>query len=53
MFTGKAFSEKTLLEVAYAFEQATRVRAEGPSPYLTPTMDLRDVRLREEGEMGA
>ncbi|KAK4696170.1 amidase, partial [Lecanoromycetidae sp. Uapishka_2] len=41
-FFGKAFSERTLIRVAYAFEQLTHARHKN-QPYRLPKTELRDV----------
>jgi amidase len=40
LFTGRAWSEPTLIRLAYAFEQATRHRT---APRMLPTLDLRNA----------
>ena len=42
-FISKAFSEGVLLRVAYAFEQLSAVRENGPLPFKLPTRELKDV----------
>jgi amidase len=41
-FLGSKFSEEKLIALAYAFEQKTLVRANGPKPYLVPNIELGD-----------
>ena len=43
-FLGNAHSEQTLLQVAYAFEQRTKVRDNTPL-YNPPKTELDDLRL--------
>ncbi|KAK3682879.1 glutamyl-tRNA amidotransferase subunit A [Podospora appendiculata] len=42
-FMSKSFSDGVLLRVGYAFEQLSRVRADGPLPFKMPTTELKDV----------
>lgn len=42
-FISKAFSEGVLVRVAYAFEQLSAVRDNGPLPFKLPTTELDDV----------
>ncbi|KAK4141225.1 amidase [Dichotomopilus funicola] len=42
-FISKAFSEGVLLRVAYAFEQLSAVRDNGPLPFKLPATELKDV----------
>ncbi|KAI1408046.1 putative amidase [Hypoxylon sp. FL1857] len=42
-FITKEFSDSVLLQVAYAFEQLTRVRDNGPLPFKTPGTELKDI----------
>lgn len=48
-FGGDLFREETLIEIAYAFEQATSVR-EKVVPYIQPKTELRDV-VEDVGEL--
>ncbi|PVH81088.1 amidase signature enzyme [Cadophora sp. DSE1049] len=43
-FGTKAFSEDELLQVAYAFEQLSKVCTKGPLPYHAPKTELKDVQ---------
>jgi amidase len=38
-----------LLQVAYAFEQLSGVRSNGPLPFKLPTTELEDVEKKEAG----
>lgn len=42
-FMGAKWSEEKLIGYAYAFEQKTKVRENGPKPYLLPKTQLADV----------
>ncbi|KAK7409129.1 hypothetical protein QQX98_008679 [Neonectria punicea] len=44
----KAYSDGVLLQVAYAFEQLTAVRDNGPPPIKLPTTELKDVRGKKD-----
>lgn len=46
---GPAFSEETLVRVAYAFEQLSQVR-DKVSPYKLPATELKDIITSPEGE---
>jgi amidase len=41
-FLGAKFSEETLLKLAYAYEQKTLTRVNGPKPYLVPNVEIGD-----------
>ena len=43
-FISKAFSDGVLLQVAYAFEQLSAVRENGPLPFKVPKTELKDVQ---------
>ena len=45
-FMGRKFSEQQLIQYAYAFEQATQVRQNGPDPYISPNVELADVAVK-------
>ncbi|KAK3332679.1 glutamyl-tRNA amidotransferase subunit A [Cercophora scortea] len=47
-FISKSFSDGVLLRVGYAFEQLSRVRADGPLPFKPPTTELKDLELGVE-----
>jgi amidase len=48
IFITKAFSDGVLLQVAYAFEQLTAVRDNGPLPFKVPTTELKDIQQNAE-----
>ncbi|KAL7928159.1 amidase signature domain-containing protein [Trichoderma chlorosporum] len=50
-FTGARFSEEVLLEIAYAFEQATMVR-KTIIPYIQPKTELKDILEKTENTNG-
>ncbi|OIW34652.1 amidase signature enzyme [Coniochaeta ligniaria NRRL 30616] len=41
-FLGAKFSEETLLKLAYAYEQKTLTRVNGPKPYIVPNVEIGD-----------
>jgi len=42
-FFTKAFEDGVVLRVGHAFEQLTRVREQGPRPFMVPGTELEDV----------
>ncbi|KAK6331147.1 hypothetical protein TWF696_003216 [Orbilia brochopaga] len=41
-FLGRRFDEQKLINFAFAFEQKTDVRKEGPDPYIVPSAQIKD-----------
>ncbi|KAJ6258385.1 hypothetical protein Dda_6425 [Drechslerella dactyloides] len=41
-FLGRRFDEQKLINLAFAYEQKTNVRKEGPQPYIIPNAQIKD-----------